>query len=662
MVGRPSLPSDVLPLIKDSPLIFIFILCLIVVIAYLPGLQGAFYYDDYGNLDELSNVVDLKSFWDFISSGVAGPLGRPISLATFGLQAGAWPEDGSQFILVNVLIHLANSVVLFFITVDLLRLSFNDVSRRRLNFAAFGTTLLWALLPLNVSTTLIAIQRMTGLSAFFVLCGIWCYLKSFEIYKNYPLFKSLCIQYSILLIFALLSMFSKENGALLPIFILVLELSIIRDISLKSGGRRFRLVLLITSLLAILYYLSPIRMDWFVVSESRNFSAWERIRTEWVLMWSYIKLAIFPIPSAFSPFHDDVEIVQDAYLWILAGVSWLSVFSVSLLVRKKTYWLFFVVSWFFVGHLLESTSILLELYFEHRNYLGTYGLCLGFVVLILRLPFKYRAVGDIFCGLYVLFIALVCYATTSLWGKPVTAAEIWSASHPRSSRAALHLGVLDTAAAGGSVNKANLLIVSRDRRDYRIRAMDRTIAACPECLAVRFQSLLFACNFDSDVKIKERLEGLFDYASTATGLERVVVDALYPLIEFVDVGECPGVSFADISELANQLLNNPAYKSSYFRSRLYYQIAEIEYRQGNIKQTKQALLNAERADPGAEPIMQFQVHMAILSGDWSNARIVVQRWRHYVTDSKGSETASKILLELEDMQRNEKIEQSIELQ
>lgn len=640
-------------MIKNLALPLVFFLCVIILLVYQPGLSGAFYYDDYGNLDGLMSVIDLTSFWQFVNTGFAGPLGRPVSLFTFALQAAAWPDHGGHFIALNIIIHAGNALLLFFLSVEFLKFAFVGILPRSANLAAFTATLLWALLPLNVSTTLITIQRMTGLSAFFVLCGILCYVKSYKLYQKQPLLNALFFQCSMLGLFTLLSMFTKESGALLPLFVLVLELSVARAVSIASGGRNYRLMLLFSCLLAILYYLSPLNMDWFVVNDNRGFSAWERVETEWVLMWDYVKLAVLPIPSAFSPFHDDVEVIRNSFWSSVAGLSWGLLLVYSLLVRKSNYWPFFVICWFFVGHLLESTSVFLELYFEHRNYLAVYGLCLGLVVLVLKLPARYKNIGFAFFAVYVVFVALVCYATTSLWGRDVVAAEVWSANHPRSSRAALHLGALDAAAAGGSVTEANLRIVNRARSEYRIRAMDRTIASCPECLAVKMQALLFSCNAESESDVKKRLRGVLEYAATARGLERVVVDLIYPLVELVDVGACRGILFDDVSKLISQLLLNPAYKYGYYNSRLFYQMAEVAYRQGNIELAKEKLSVAAQSDPSAQPVMQFQVHLAILSKDWDYARWIVNRWRGNVGNSRDHKIADEILLELDELQRNE---------
>ena len=74
-----------------------FTLGFIVVLLYWPGLGGTFFYDDYSNLNGLSSITNLHQLIEFVFSGNAGPLGRPIALLTFGLQSAYWPGGGAIF-------------------------------------------------------------------------------------------------------------------------------------------------------------------------------------------------------------------------------------------------------------------------------------------------------------------------------------------------------------------------------------------------------------------------------------------------------------------------------------------------------------------------------------------------------------------------------------
>src|SRR5687768_9103674 len=90
---------------------------LVVIGLYWPGLQGFFLFDDFNNLNALANVAGSGLFdqplRDFVFSGSAGPLGRPLSLLTFALQADAWPADTFPFKLFNLLLHSFNTILVY---------------------------------------------------------------------------------------------------------------------------------------------------------------------------------------------------------------------------------------------------------------------------------------------------------------------------------------------------------------------------------------------------------------------------------------------------------------------------------------------------------------------------------------------------------------------
>ena len=64
--------------------------------AYSFAFSGTWYYDDAPNLAGLEQVDDWLTGLNFATSGIAGPTGRPVSLATFAFQANAWPDDSER--------------------------------------------------------------------------------------------------------------------------------------------------------------------------------------------------------------------------------------------------------------------------------------------------------------------------------------------------------------------------------------------------------------------------------------------------------------------------------------------------------------------------------------------------------------------------------------
>jgi hypothetical protein len=113
---------------------------------YRPAISGAFQLDDVSNLGGLSRVSDLDSGLRFSLSGDAGPLGRPIALATFAWQAESWGQGAAAFLQMNILIHLLNAALLAFCV---LRLSLClSMDRGRATTNAVVVASIWVLLPL----------------------------------------------------------------------------------------------------------------------------------------------------------------------------------------------------------------------------------------------------------------------------------------------------------------------------------------------------------------------------------------------------------------------------------------------------------------------------------------------------------------------------------
>ncbi len=120
---------------------------------YAAAFGAGFQFDDGPNLAGLAKVVDLPSLLYFTLDGEAGPLGRPIALLTFGLQAASWPAHPADFLRVNTLVHIVNGVLVFLVALQTARLFPRLVARPEAVAAAVAA--LWVLQPLLASTSLL---------------------------------------------------------------------------------------------------------------------------------------------------------------------------------------------------------------------------------------------------------------------------------------------------------------------------------------------------------------------------------------------------------------------------------------------------------------------------------------------------------------------------
>src|SRR5690606_15119252 len=114
--------------------------------AYAPALGGTFLLDDASNLSGLRLVENRLSALVFIVSGDAGPVGRPLALASFVPQAGSWGETAEPFLRVNILIHLANGLLVAWL-LYLLCLA-RHLREDQAFFVAIAASAIWLFMPL----------------------------------------------------------------------------------------------------------------------------------------------------------------------------------------------------------------------------------------------------------------------------------------------------------------------------------------------------------------------------------------------------------------------------------------------------------------------------------------------------------------------------------
>jgi len=199
-------------------------------IAYWPGLHGGFLFDDYINLPSLGAqgpIDNWPAFWRYITSGTADPTGRPLTLLTFLLDARDWPASPYPFKCTSLMLHLINGALLFCL---LLRLGnfLHGEDQARVRRSAAVATALWLLHPLLVSTTLYIVQREAMLPATCVLAGLLTWMHGRELIVRGRLHRGLAVSVAGIAGFTLLGALAKANGALLPLFVLLIEYVVIR--------------------------------------------------------------------------------------------------------------------------------------------------------------------------------------------------------------------------------------------------------------------------------------------------------------------------------------------------------------------------------------------------------------------------------------------------
>jgi hypothetical protein len=419
---------------------FFYLLALIAATAftYYPGLSGNFLFDDQANilLNPALGLFDgtFSSLLAASANGQASPIGRPLSMASFALNLHFFGAAPFSFKLVNLLIHLANGVLIFILVQQLWpRLAGGKNSA----LAAVWVTAIWLLHPINLTPVLFVVQRMTSLSAFFSLAALILYLHGRKMGggKGYALIAAgllLCWPVAIL---------AKETAILLPLFIFLCEWLALGGLR-QLPARARRLVPIIAAVVLV----GVLVAQWAFLTAGyrfRDFGLLERLMTEARVLWFYILQLLLPWPDLFALHHDDFPISRGLLSpasTLLALAGWVASLTFAIYRRKQNPLLTFGVLWFIAAHTLESSILPLEIAYEHRNYLASIGIFICLAGLVFAPNAPARVLRDqttrlALAASFVIFCGLITGLRAQQWGDEFRRTTMEAVTHPNSMRA-----------------------------------------------------------------------------------------------------------------------------------------------------------------------------------------------------------------------------------
>lgn len=385
---------------------------------YKPGLFGGFMFDDFVNLVNINFFAQsegIDAFVRYIISYESIPLKRPISTLSFLLNATHWPANAFSFKFLNLIIHLLNGLLLYFVSKKILNLL--DVAKNKIKLAAALNMTIWILHPFFVSTTLYVVQRMAMLPVTFILIGIYVYLlaRESQLHENKNGLKYLFLS---IYICTGLAVLSKENGIVLPFLLYILEVIVISKSQIPSLIKKYQILLILPIVLILLALI--LKIPSFIEGYSqREFSLGERLLTQPRMLVTYIYHLFIPQYFTEGIFVDGIVTSTSLFKPIA------TLFSILLLVstivfafyyRNKYVVISFSILFFLISHVMESTFIPLEMYFEHRNYLPALFIFLPFSIFLANHFIKYK-INFILMLILILYLANTTYLRSQLWSN-----------------------------------------------------------------------------------------------------------------------------------------------------------------------------------------------------------------------------------------------------
>ncbi len=398
------------------------LLAIVVILIYADTLTTPFILDDIRNIRDNTHIrVPTLSLKNLLRAGFQSPeSSRPVANISFALNYYFHGFNLVGFHLVNILIHLAAGIFLYFFVKATLKTPVLRAQFETCGWIPLFTASIWLLHPLQTQSVAYLVQRMNSLAASFYILSMLFYVK-FRLNEgnrgNWPLLAG-CV------LAGLLAVGTKEISATLPVFIILYEWYFFQGLSFKWARRHF---LVLGGIFMLLIIISLIYLDFdpmvriLSAYKYRDFTLVQRVLTQSRVVLFYLGLLLWPQPSRLNLDHDVVlsHALTDPMTTLISMAVITALIALAMLTAKREPILSYGILWFFGNLVIESSVIGLELVFEHRNYLPSMFVILAMVALVFRYV-KPTGVGVVFLCVVGTLCAVWTFERNSVWSDELS--------------------------------------------------------------------------------------------------------------------------------------------------------------------------------------------------------------------------------------------------
>jgi tetratricopeptide (TPR) repeat protein len=370
--ATPSVNSPAFPATVEGPIssrrwgvpLAVGLIVLTGVAVYWNSFAGVFLFDDFLSIVENPTIRQWYRL-DQVLCPPAGNMipiaGRPIMNLSLAINYAISGTQTWSYHLVNLLLHLANGLLLF----DVLRRTFQrPVVRSSLGDHALPLAtviaVLWTVHPLHTEAVTYISERAESLVAMFFLLTLYGVLRS----EGSP---RACWWEGMSVVSCLLGMASKELMVTAPVVVLIYDRCFLSGSLKEAWRRRWRFYVLLASTWILLVGLVLSAGVIFRHSEVGVHPRWLYALTEPQAILHYLRLAVWPRPLC-ADYGYPVSTSWCDILPSLLAVLACGIFGVWALVKRPQWG--FLGLWFF-GILAPTSSVVptLEVIVERRMYL-----------------------------------------------------------------------------------------------------------------------------------------------------------------------------------------------------------------------------------------------------------------------------------------------------
>ncbi|MBL8178852.1 MAG: hypothetical protein JNK48_29535 [Bryobacterales bacterium] len=386
---------------------------------YWPAIRGPFVFDDEYLAFRDPGFLD-RGLWSL------NPTVRPLLHFSYWLNLYfSGQDDTFSYHLWNILLHFANSVLMFLAIQKLLSMSGEAAQRGRI-LAAFAAAV-FLVHPVHTEAVAYIAGRSESFSLLWFLAAYVLFLHRREEGVGWLAAAGILAMFGA-------AFLSKEHTAVLPALFVLTDVYFSRTGAVDGVRRNWRLYGPMVAVGAAGVALVVRVLSQASTAGFRVFPWYEYLFTQWRAIWIYLRLAVLPtglnadyvVPISHTP-------LEHGALFGLTGL--LAVLAAAVYYRKQFPLALFGALVFFL--LLAPTSSIVPIkdpVAERRLYLPFLGLLLAMCDLLRRWDIS-RAVPLSAMGLIVAMLAMGTYQRSEVWSDPL---KLWT----------------DTAAKGGNNARA----------------------------------------------------------------------------------------------------------------------------------------------------------------------------------------------------------------
>lgn len=390
------------------PVLHMVVFVAAVILLYLPTLSHPFVFDDYIYL--VNNPV-IKGFERFALLGnvpefvrsqttqlpdkdlAINFVLRPVTYLTFCINYALGGLDVRGYRLVNIIIHAANGLLLYFLIRKLLTGAPIVPLHRTVQRIAFFATLLFLVNPLQTESVTYIIQRFTSLATTCYLASLLCYLvgrtAETTARRRWGYWGSVGV--------LLIGTFVKEFLFTVPVMLLALEVLVLRtkgSEALKRIVPHMLCMPIIPGLIVLImrgHNQGSTAMAGIInVVNFEEIPPWQYFISEMRALFSYARLLLLPYNQSidhsyirYSSLLNPEVIISILLIALLLWISWW-------LARRKgdtlAHCCAFFILWYFIAFSIDSSVVPLpDLFSEHRSYFPSIGLFCALIIHVERI-------------------------------------------------------------------------------------------------------------------------------------------------------------------------------------------------------------------------------------------------------------------------------------